>query len=64
MRRWWDVRLKNGVKDQLDATRDGLSRVFGTRSDVWTIKHEIDTVDRMGSDSRSAAFHQFDLVSI
>ena len=45
-----DARLRSGVKEQLDATRDGLRKLFGTRSNVQAIKDEMETVDRMCSD--------------
>ncbi len=45
-----DARLRSGVKEQLDATREGLRKLFGTRSNVQTIKDEMETVDRMCSD--------------
>ncbi|THH00566.1 hypothetical protein EW026_g1976 [Hermanssonia centrifuga] len=57
-----DVRLKNGVKEQLDATRDGLRKVFSTRSNVQTVKDEMETVDRMGSDPQNVVF-TFDQIS-
>ena len=45
-----DARLRSGVKEQLDATRDGLRKLFGTRSNVQSIKDEMETVDRMCGD--------------
>ena len=45
-----DARLRSGVKEQLDATRDGLRKLFGTRNNVQTIKDEMETVDKMCSD--------------
>ena len=45
-----DARLRSGVKEQLDATRDGLRKLFGTRNNVQAIKDEMETVDRMCSD--------------
>ena len=45
-----DARLRSGVKEQLDATRDGLRKLFGTRSNVQTIKDEMETVDRVCND--------------
>ena len=47
-----DARLRSGVKEQLDATRDGLRKLFGTRNNVQTIKDEMETVDRMCSDPK------------
>lgn len=45
-----DARLRGGVKEQLDATREGLRKLFGTRGNVQTIKDEMETVDRMCND--------------
>ena len=45
-----DARLRSGVKEQLDATRDGLRKLFGTRNNVQSIKDEMETVDKMCSD--------------
>ena len=47
-----DVRLKNGVKEQMDATREGLRKLFSTRSNVQGIKDEMVSVDRMCSDEK------------
>ena len=57
-----DARLKSGVKEQLDATRDGLRKVFGTRSNVQTIKDELETVDRLCSDPQNQV-DTFDQIS-
>ncbi|KAH9839956.1 exocyst complex component sec6 [Rhodofomes roseus] len=61
-----DARLKSGVKEQLDATRDGLRKVFGTRNNVQTVKDELETVDRLCSDPQNqiATFDQISRVSI
>ncbi|CAL1715329.1 unnamed protein product [Somion occarium] len=61
-----DARLKSGVKDQLDATRDGLRKLFGTRSNVQTIKDELETVDRLCSDPQNvvSTFDQISRVSM
>ena len=40
-----DTRLKSGVKEQLDATREGLKKLLGTRANVQAIKDEMSTVD-------------------
>lgn len=45
-----DARLRNGVKEQLDATREGLKKLFGTRKNVQSIKDEMETVDKMCGD--------------
>ena len=59
-----DVRLKNGVKEQLDATRDGLRKLFSTRGNVQTVKDEMETIDRLGSDphNRVSTFDQISRV--
>lgn len=48
-----DARLKSGVKEQLDATRDGLRKLFGTRNNIQTIKDELGTVDRLCADPQN-----------
>jgi exocyst complex component 3 len=45
-----DSRLKTGVKDQLEATRLGLRRLFSTRNNVQAIKEEMATIDKESSD--------------
>ncbi|THH05397.1 hypothetical protein EW145_g4825 [Phellinidium pouzarii] len=40
-----DARLKSGVKEQLEATRDGLRKLLGTRTNVQAVKDEMSTVD-------------------
>ena len=47
-----DVRLKNGVKEQMDATRHGLQKLFSTRSNVQAIKDEMESVNRMCQDEK------------
>ncbi|KAI0333942.1 exocyst complex component sec6 [Cubamyces sp. BRFM 1775] len=61
-----DARLRSGVKEQLDATRDGLRKLFGTRNNVQTIKDEMETVDRMCSDPQYvvSTFDQISRVSM
>lgn len=61
-----DARLKSGVKDQLDATRDGLRKLFNTRNNVQTIKDEMETVDRLCSDPQNvvSTFDQISRVSV
>ncbi|RDX50807.1 exocyst complex component sec6 [Lentinus brumalis] len=61
-----DARLRSGVKEQLDATRDGLRKLFGTRSNVQGIKDEMETVDRMCSDPKYvvSTFDQISRVSM
>lgn len=57
-----DARLKSGVKEQLDATRDGLRKLFSTRNNVQTIKDEMETVDRLCSDPQNTV-STFDQIS-
>lgn len=45
-----DARLKSGVKEQLDATREGLQKLLSTRNNVQLIKEEMQAVDRMCTD--------------
>ena len=40
-----DARLKTGVKEQLEATRDGLRKLLGTRTNVQAIKDEMASID-------------------
>ncbi|KIJ55612.1 hypothetical protein M422DRAFT_151883 [Sphaerobolus stellatus SS14] len=40
-----DLKLKGGVKDQLDTTRAGLKKLSGTREQVQAIKDEMARVD-------------------
>jgi exocyst complex component 3 len=60
-----DARLKSGVKEQLDATREGLRKLLGTRNNVQAIKDEMETVDRACSDPQNAVatFDQISRVS-
>lgn len=41
-----DTRLKNGVKEQLIATREGLRKLLGTRDNVQAIKDEMVGIER------------------
>ncbi|KAF9453532.1 exocyst complex component sec6 [Macrolepiota fuliginosa MF-IS2] len=41
-----DVRLKNGVKEQLQATREGLRKLLGTRDNVQVVKDEMLAVEK------------------
>jgi exocyst complex component 3 len=49
-----DARLKTGVKEQLDTTREGLRKLFDTRNNVQTIKEELVAVDKECRDPRNA----------
>lgn len=61
-----DARLKSGVKEQLDATRVGLSKLLGTRNNVQVIKDEMQTVDRDCNDPQNvvSTFDQISRVSM
>ncbi|EGN95014.1 hypothetical protein SERLA73DRAFT_95635 [Serpula lacrymans var. lacrymans S7.3] len=61
-----DARLKSGVKEQLDATREGLKKLLDTRSNVQAVKDEMQTVDRLCSDPQNVVptFHQISRVSM
>ncbi|KIJ65127.1 hypothetical protein HYDPIDRAFT_88792 [Hydnomerulius pinastri MD-312] len=61
-----DARLKSGVKEQLDATREGLKKLLGTRNNVQVIKEEMQTVDRMCTDPQNvvSTFDQISRVSM
>ena len=39
-----DVRFKNGAKDQLDATREGIRGLFNARSHIQCVKNEAQVV--------------------
>lgn len=41
-----DARLKGGVKEQLDATRDGLRKLLSTRNNAQTIRDEMIVIER------------------
>ncbi|KAH7914806.1 exocyst complex component Sec6-domain-containing protein [Hygrophoropsis aurantiaca] len=61
-----DARLKSGVKEQLDATREGLKKLLGTRNNVQAIKEEMQTVDRLCTDPQNvvSTFDQISRVSV
>lgn len=45
-----DVRLRNGVREQLQATRDGLRKLFGTRDNVQIVKDEMLAIEKACND--------------
>ena len=57
-----DARLKSGVKEQLDATREGLKKLFSTRNHVQVLKEEMQTIDRLNADPQNAV-STFDQIS-
>lgn len=60
-----DARLKTGVKEQLQATREGLKKLLATRDDVQAIKDEMITIEKECEDTsiRVATFDQISRVS-
>ncbi|KAA1469134.1 exocyst complex component Sec6 [Dentipellis sp. KUC8613] len=61
-----DARLKSGVKEQLDATRESLRKLFSTRDNVQSIRDEMQTIERLCSDPQNnvATFDQISRVSM
>ncbi|GLB41772.1 putative exocyst complex component Sec6 [Lyophyllum shimeji] len=61
-----DARLKNGVKEQLTATREGLRKLLSTRDSVQAIKEEMATMDRQCMDPQNtvSTFDQISRVSM
>ncbi|GJJ11432.1 hypothetical protein Clacol_005665 [Clathrus columnatus] len=57
-----DNKLKNGVKEQLDTTREGLRTLFGTRDNIQTIKDEMSALDKHYRDPQNAV-NTFDQIS-
>lgn len=57
-----DARLKSGVKEQLDATREGLKKLLSTRNHVQVFKEEMQTIDRSCADSQNSV-STFDQIS-
>jgi exocyst complex component 3 len=60
-----DARLKNGVKEQLHATREGLRKLLNTRDNVQAIKDEMVAMDRQCMDPQNivTTFDQISRVS-
>jgi hypothetical protein len=48
-----DLKLKSGVKDQLDTTRAGLRKLFATRDRVQAIKDEMARIDKTCKDPQN-----------
>lgn len=57
-----DSRLKNGVKEQLTATREGLRKLINTRGNVQSIKEEMIQMDKECSDPHNKVL-TFDQIS-
>jgi hypothetical protein len=60
-----DARLKTGVKEQLNNTREGLRKLMHTRTNVQGIKDEMRTIDNQCNDPRNTVttFDQISRVS-
>jgi hypothetical protein len=60
-----DARLKNGVKEQLQATREGLRKLLGTRDNVQVVKDEMLAIEKACDDPhiRVPTFDQIGRVS-
>jgi len=61
-----DARLKNGVQEQLQATRLGLKKFLSTRENVQAIKDEMMTIEKECEEPsiRVATFDQIGRVCI
>ncbi|TFK71372.1 exocyst complex component Sec6 [Pluteus cervinus] len=61
-----DARLRNGVREQLQATREGLRKLLSTRDNVQTIRDEMVVIDRLCSDPQNIVptFDQISRVSM
>ncbi|KAJ7733228.1 exocyst complex component Sec6 [Mycena maculata] len=61
-----DARLKSGVRDQLQATREGLRKLLGTRNNVQVIKDEMGAIERQCADPANivTTFDQISRVSM
>ncbi|KAL0953695.1 hypothetical protein HGRIS_004889 [Hohenbuehelia grisea] len=57
-----DARLKAGVKEQLDSTREGLRKLFNTRNNVQVIKEEMIQLDKASTDPKNTVL-TFDQIS-
>ncbi|KAF6761592.1 exocyst complex component Sec6-domain-containing protein [Ephemerocybe angulata] len=61
-----DARLKTGVKEQLEATRLGLSKLLSTRENVQSIRDEMASIERECEDMsiKVSTFDQISRVSM
>ncbi|KAF8318667.1 exocyst complex component sec6 [Clavulina sp. PMI_390] len=61
-----DLKLGNGVRDQLDAIRDGLRKLISTRENVNALKEEIRSIEALFNDDRNnvKTFDQISRVSV
>lgn len=49
-----DARLKTGVKEQLESTRDALRKLLGTRSNIQAVKDEMSTIESLGRNPQNS----------
>ncbi|EJU03705.1 exocyst complex component Sec6 [Dacryopinax primogenitus] len=61
-----NVKLKSGVKDQLEATREGLRKLMGTRNNVQSVKDDMANVHFLCQDpgARAGEFEQISWMSV
>lgn len=61
-----DARLKTGVKEQLEATRQGLTKLLGTRDNVQAVRDEMSSIERECEDMsiKVSTFDQISRVSM
>ncbi|KAJ7091315.1 exocyst complex component sec6 [Mycena belliarum] len=57
-----DARLKTGVKDQLQATQEGLRKLLGTRNNVQVVKDEMAAIEGQCADPANVV-RTFDQIS-
>lgn len=48
-----DAKLKSGVRDQLDSTREALKKLLSSKDNLQSIREQMITVDRMCSDQQN-----------
>lgn len=59
-----DARLKSGVREQLDVTKESLRKLFGTRDNVQAIREEMMVIEKLSTDPQNkvATFDQINRV--
>lgn len=57
-----DSKLRSGVREQLDATREGLRKLLGTRENVNALKEEIRGIEALFKDDKNEV-KTFDQIS-
>lgn len=60
-----DAKLRSGVREQLDATREGLRKLLSTRENVSALREEIRAVEALFNDDKNdvKTFDQISRVS-